>query len=189
MTATTHTADSRSLAFLDGTARIIVSRTEGERDVSVIEIAMPAGAMPPPHVHDEAESVYVLEGEVTFHVGHETIRARASDEVELPRGVAHTYRVESRQGARWLSVTSPGRFEDFVRAVARPSETGTPALATLAELVAFTAAAARNGIEIVGAPGSLPAGPPRAAELAAPASAPRFRLRVSSLAAAAPAAA
>ncbi|MDQ3867706.1 MAG: cupin domain-containing protein [Actinomycetota bacterium] len=159
MTATTPT-DSRFLAFLDGTARILVSRRDDDRGVAVIEMAMPEGSMPPPHIHDEDESVYVLAGEMTFYVGGETIRVGARERVELPRGVAHTYRVESPRGARWVSLTAPGRYEDFVRELGRPADAPSraPALQSLAELVALTAAAARNGIEIVGAPGSLPDG-------------------------------
>jgi quercetin dioxygenase-like cupin family protein len=166
MTPTTETAP-RSYNFLDGTATILVSRTQDEGGVSVIETAMPAGSMPPPHIHDEDEGVYVLDGRVTFFVGDETVRAGQGDKVSLPRGVPHTYRVESRRAARWASVTSPGRYEEFVREVGTPIALDGPAepsgLTTLAELVAFTTAAARNGIEIVGAPGSLP-GRPKAAE-------------------------
>jgi len=72
-----------------------------------------------------------------------------------PKGVAHTYRVTSPDGARWLTVTTQRDFENFVRAVARPAPrpdlpppSGSPtpdAAAALAET------ARRFGIEIVGA--------------------------------------
>ncbi len=116
--------------------------------------------MPPPHVHDEDETVYVLDGWIRFYVGDKTIPAGPGERVEVGRGVAHTYRVESPGGARWASLTARGRYEAFVREVGRPvdaSPEGPAALQTLAELVALTRAAARHGIEIVGAPGSLPA--------------------------------
>ncbi|MBD0317396.1 MAG: cupin domain-containing protein [Thermoleophilia bacterium] len=159
MTATT-TTDSRSLAFLDGTARILASRRDDDGSVSVIEMSMPEGSMPPPHIHDEDESVYVLAGKMTFYVGDEPIRVGARQRVDLPRGVAHTYRVESPGGAQWISLTASGRYEDFVREVGRPADarSGGPAQQSLADLVALTRAAARNGIEIVGAPGSVPGG-------------------------------
>lgn len=154
MTATT---DSRSFAFLDGTATIRASRSD-DGGVSVIEMAMPEGSMPPPHIHDEDETIYVLEGWMTFYVGDKTIPAGRGERVELRRGVAHTYRVDSSGGARWVSLTAGGRYEAFVHELGRPVDAPSerPALQTLAELVALTTAAARNGIEIVGAPGSLP---------------------------------
>ena len=158
MTATTTTTDSRPLAFLDGTARILVSGRDDDAGVSVIEMTMPEGSMPPPHIHDEDESVYVVAGRITFYVGGETIRVGARERVDLPRGVTHTYRVDSPDGARWVSLTAHGRYEDFVREVGRPAggPSGGLALQSLADLVALTTAAARNGIEIVGAPGSIP---------------------------------
>ncbi len=156
MTATT---ESRSFAFLDGTATIRASQSD-DGGVSVIEMAMPEGSMPPPHIHDEDETVYVLEGWMTFYVGDKTIPAGPGERVELRRGVPHTYRADSFGGARWASLTARGRYEAFVRELGRPVDAPSegPALQTLAELVAFTTAAARNGIEIVGAPGSVPGG-------------------------------
>ena len=138
------------LPFLAGTAEIRVSRHENPGGVSVIEITMPEGAMPPVHVHDEDETISVLDGRLTFYIGSDVLEAHAGDSFVAPKGVAHTYRVESEE-ARWLSVTKPGRFEDFVRAVG-----ALPTGLNVRTAVAFTAAAARNGIEIVGPPGALP---------------------------------
>jgi quercetin dioxygenase-like cupin family protein len=143
----------RAFRFLDGTATILRSRDEGDGGVSAIEMTMPAGAMPPPHIHDEDESIHVLDGDVTFYIGDEVVRAGAGRKLVLPRGVPHAYRVESRGGARWVSTTTSGRLEGLVRALAREPS----GLTTLAELVAFTTAAAANEIEIVGAPGTPPA--------------------------------
>ena len=41
--------------------------------------------------------------------------------VLAPKGVPHTYRVESPQGGRCLTVTVHGDFERFVRAMSRPA--------------------------------------------------------------------
>jgi hypothetical protein len=66
-----------------------------------------------------------------------------------PRGVPHVYRVES-DGARWLALASPAGFETFVREVAGADGELGPA--------ELTGIAARYGIEILGPPGTLPAG-------------------------------
>ena len=157
------------LWFLDGTARIRVS----EDGVSVVEVTMPRGAMPPLHAQDEDETVHVLDGSVTFYIGDETIDAEAGRTVVAPKGVPHTYRVASKT-ARWLVVTEPGRFESFVRAVSRPAALrGLPEPAagvTIEEAVAFTAAAAANGVEILAPAGTLPEQPREAAT-------PRWEIR------------
>ena len=73
-----------------------------------------------------------------------------------PKGVPHTYRVESREGARWLVITTRGDFERFVHALSRPAERpelptsqGPP---TPEQADALAAAARENGIELVGPP-------------------------------------
>ena len=126
---------------LSGTATILMSRHE-TGGVSVVEVEMPAGTASLVHAHDEDESVHVLEGRIDFHVDGEPVSAAPGETVVLPKGVPHSYEVESGQGARWLSITSPGRFEDFVRIVGE-QESVDP--------IAFTVAAARSGIEILGA--------------------------------------
>ena len=70
--------------------------------------------------------------------------------------MAHTYRVQSPEGARWLVITSRGDFERFVRAISRPAErvelpepVGPP---TPEQAEALATAALRFGIELVGPP-------------------------------------
>jgi hypothetical protein len=73
-----------------------------------------------------------------------------------PKGIPHTDRVESPEGARWLVTTTHGDFERFVRALSRPAQTpALPAAAgppTPAQVQAVAAGAMEHGIEMVGAP-------------------------------------
>jgi len=46
----------------------------------------------------------------------------AGETLLAPKGVPHTYRVESREGARWPVITRRGDFERFVHALSRPAE-------------------------------------------------------------------
>jgi quercetin dioxygenase-like cupin family protein len=85
----------------------------GER-FAVSEAIFTKLAEPPPHVHlAEDEAWYVIEGGLTFSVGGEVLHARAGDFVFAPRGVAHTFTVES-EPTRALVITSPSGFERFV---------------------------------------------------------------------------
>ena len=106
-TLTTHTETSW---FLGGTARIHAGRIESESETAVVEITMPHGAMAPLHVQDEDETIYVVEGEVTFYVGADVVSVAAGDCFVAPRGIPHTYRVDSEGGARWVVVTTAGRY-------------------------------------------------------------------------------
>ena len=74
-----------------------------------------------PHFHERhADSFYVLEGELEFTVGGETIRAPAGTYVQVPPGVVHSFTNPGPVGARFLNIHAPKTgFADYLRAVAR----------------------------------------------------------------------
>ena len=72
-----------------------------------------------------------------------------------PKGVPHSFRVESRDGARCLTITSGGDLENMIREMGEPAlNAGLPPQVepTPAMIAALTEACARNGIDIIGAP-------------------------------------
>ena len=89
---------------------------------SIIEVLEPQGARAPLHLHrKEDEAFYVLEGEMTFHIGEETIRARPGSFVFGPKDVSHTYTVDSGP-AKLLFLLSPPGFEGFIEAIGKPAK-------------------------------------------------------------------
>jgi quercetin dioxygenase-like cupin family protein len=118
-----------------------------------VEITLRYGQMPPLHVHAEDEKLSVLEGRLTVLAGGRQVELGPGDSWVAPGGVPHTYRAGS--GAVRLiastSVGSPGRYEDFLRAVAEPADLTEEDEANLAMIGAAT------GIEVLGEPGTLPA--------------------------------
>lgn len=130
------------------------SETTGGR-VGVIENYSPRGGGSPLHVHRrEDEWFYVTEGELTFWVGGEVIKAPAGAFVYAPRDIPHTFEVTSDE-ARFLLVAEPAGFEGFVRSVAEPAKglTLPPPPSEEPDPAALAAAAAEYGIEILGPPG------------------------------------
>lgn len=116
---------------------------------------MPYGSSPPLHLHrTEDELFHILEGEYRLKVQDQEQRVGPGTIVLAPKGVPHTYRVESAQGSRCLTVTVHGDFERFVRAMSRPAEhLALPEPAGLPSddaLQALKATAAKCGIEFVG---------------------------------------
>jgi len=123
--------------------------------VAVIEFIWPGGSGSPLHVHrNEDEWFYVIEGEITFWVGGEIIVAPAGSFVYGPRDVPHTFLVTSPT-ARFLMVTEPAPFADFVRALSVPAQAPTlpPASVQPPDTEHMTAVAASYGMEILGPPG------------------------------------
>jgi quercetin dioxygenase-like cupin family protein len=147
--------EGEALWFLGVLATIKSSTETTGGAVAVIEHLAPRGAGSPLHVHSrEDEWFYVIEGELTLWVGGETIVAPAGSFVFGPKGIAHTFIVSSEQ-ARFLLVTEPAGFEQFMRAVGEPAprlEIPPPATEP-PDVAALTKAAAGFGIEITGPPG------------------------------------
>ena len=145
------------LWFIDGLARIHVSGDENDGRYALVELEGPQGDMPPLHVHHTEDEVFhVLEGEVTVFAPGREVHLGAGDTFRAPKGVPHTYRVES-QSARWLVFCSPARFDDFVRAVSEPAPAEElPPRGRPIDPEAFAAAAMERGIELLGPPGTLP---------------------------------
>ena len=80
-------------------------------DLGVHEVLIQPGQEPPMHIHkNEDEWFYMLEGRMTFHVGDETFSGDKGAFVSFPRGIAHTFTVES-PSARFLVLITPGGFE------------------------------------------------------------------------------
>ncbi|MFM9419278.1 cupin [Thermus scotoductus] len=147
----------QALWFFNTLVRVWVSEVEGQDGLSVLEHWAPYGDSLPLHIHHtEDEVVIVLEGEVRFLVGDTSRRVLPFQEILAPKGVPHTYRVESPEGARWVTVTAHRDFERFVRAMSRPAErealpspTGPP---SPGEMERVTKIAQTYGIEFVGPP-------------------------------------
>ena len=145
-----------TLWFGNTTVTIVVSSADSADGVAIIEHHVPHGDGPPLHVHEtEDEIFYILEGEVLFEVAGVPRTLRAGDAMNAPRGVPHRFRVVSKDGARFLTVTRGADFETMVRAVGRaPTHAGLPTFSapTPEIIAALTAACAENRIDIIGPP-------------------------------------
>jgi quercetin dioxygenase-like cupin family protein len=148
---------AQPLWFLDNLAYVHVDGEESGEAYSLVEIWAARGSMPPLHVHHrDDETFYVLEGELRLFLSSREIVLAASQAALAPRGIPHTYRVESDQ-VRYLVINSPAGFEQFLRAASDPAPRAElPPTGRPADPAALATAAAEYGIEILGPPGMLP---------------------------------
>jgi mannose-6-phosphate isomerase-like protein (cupin superfamily) len=150
-------AATEQLWFLNNLVTVRVSHEAGADGVSVLEELASHGDSAPLHLHKtEDEIFHVLDGELRLRAGDADLRIGAGETMLAPKGVPHTYRVESPEGARWLVITRRGDFERFVRALSRraerpqlPAPQGPP---TPEQADALASAAREHGIEIIGPP-------------------------------------
>jgi quercetin dioxygenase-like cupin family protein len=75
---------------------------------------VPPGGGPPPHIHRrEDETFYVLDGDVTFRLGSETIVAGPGDFVSVPRGIVHNFHNAGTKTALLVLTFTPAGIEKF----------------------------------------------------------------------------
>ena len=141
--------------FLDFLTTFKASTKTTGGGFALVEQRAAKGAGSPLHVHRrEAESFYVLDGELTVWAGGRLIQAPAGSFVYGPANVPHTFTVVSDE-ARFLLLTQPAGFEAFLKAFGQeatslslpPRPSGPP------DVERLTALAAEHGIEILGPPG------------------------------------
>ena len=119
---------------------IVVGAGEGHRvsdrlvikagldDLVATETTFEAGRRgPAPHVHrQQADSFYVLAGELEFLLDHEKVRAAAGSFVLAPPNFVHTFWNPGPEPARYLNFHTPGaRFEEYLVASPREGESQT----------------------------------------------------------------
>ena len=72
------------------------------------------GMVAAPHTHEEyEETFYILDGELEFVLGTDSVRARAGDFVRVPPNVRHGYRNNSEQPTTMLVSFAPGGMEEL----------------------------------------------------------------------------
>ena len=88
---------------------IKVSGPETGGAYTLLEFTAPVGGeWTIPHVHRGAEEGwYVLEGELTFRLGDQTVRAPTGSFVLVPRGMLHSFGNTGTESARYLELFSP----------------------------------------------------------------------------------
>lgn len=133
-----------------------VHRWNGTRYQTILSTTETGGAMsitygeadpftgPPAHVHDHEDEIFVvLEGEMTFEVAGARMSCGPMGTAFVPRGQQHSF-ITGADGARCLTVLTPGGFEGFFAEMAR-GEFQIPQ-----DLAAVIAIAARYGSRFIG---------------------------------------
>jgi quercetin dioxygenase-like cupin family protein len=120
---------------------------------ALIEATASRRTEPPLHIHHrEHEAWYVLDGQLTFHVGDEVLTATSGSLAFAPMGIPHAFTVDV-EPTRLLLLATPAGFERFA------ADLGVPAVDDV-EPVGLAVpgpeilgpVAERYGIEVIGPP-------------------------------------
>jgi quercetin dioxygenase-like cupin family protein len=90
--------------------RFLVEGKDSSGSVAMFELEVPAGAkVPIAHSHDAyEETIYGLEGSITFTVAGEKIEVGPGDSLCIKRGVIHRFDNLSGKDAKGLAIITPG---------------------------------------------------------------------------------
>ena len=89
---------------------------------ALAEGLVPRGAEPPPHTHTrEDEAFYILEGEMSVRVGGQTMDAGPGDLVYLPRGIEHSFELETPT-VKALFLITPAGLEEAFKQLGEPAQ-------------------------------------------------------------------
>ena len=129
----------RALAV--GPVRLSVKEdgTHTRGTMAVAEFTIPPHVPGPPrHVHRaHEEGFYILEGEIEFVVGKETVRVGVGSWVFAPQGVPHSFRNPGEAPARFLNTFTPDRYIGYFSEIAALSNvSGQPDAVQMAEIMA-----------------------------------------------------
>lgn len=152
MTATIRTpGQGRTIAVVGDVYRFLATGDDTNGKYAMWEAIVPPGGGPPPHTHRrEEEAFYVLEGEITFTVGDETIVATAGTFANMPIGSLHSFKNESDQPAKMLISVAPAGLEQMFFEFGVPLAEGATSAQppTTEEIEKLLAIAPKYGIEI-----------------------------------------
>lgn len=131
--------------------RFLVTGAQSGGRYALWEATVPPGGGPPLHVHSrEDEAFLILEGEMTFRAGDDTLVAGPGTLLSLPPGLKHAFRNNSDRPVRMLILIAPAGLEKMFEetGVAMPNAQAQPLPPSHEEIERLLKAAPRYGVTI-----------------------------------------
>jgi mannose-6-phosphate isomerase-like protein (cupin superfamily) len=144
--------EGSAIWLLGGFYEVKLSADETGDALTLVEMNLPAGMGPPPHVHAQDEVVYILEGTATYHLGDQTTEVGPGSVVFIPKGTQEFF--VPTTALRALAFYLPGGADRFFAEAGEPAQTRQlpPAPTAPPDFQRLAGIAARYGLELVGPP-------------------------------------
>jgi quercetin dioxygenase-like cupin family protein len=141
--------EGKALWVLGGLYEVKASGAETDGKLTVMQMTIPAGMGPPPHVHPGGEAVYVIEGRIRYHIGDDEIEGGPGSFFYVPEGVWENF--EPVEDVRLLVIYAPSaEIDEFFDEVGDPAEQREvpPPSDEPPDVERIMAAAERHGMQI-----------------------------------------
>src|SRR3989449_7051415 len=108
--------------MLNSLFEVRASNDETGGTLTAMEMTIPPGMGPPPHEHEGGESVYVLEGDLRYHIGGETYEGGPGTFFYIPAGVEENFEPAGNDPVRVLVIYTPGGMDKFFAEAGEPAQ-------------------------------------------------------------------
>jgi quercetin dioxygenase-like cupin family protein len=108
--------------MLNSLYEVRASSDETGGELTAMEMTIPPGMGPPPHVHEGGESVYVLEGRVRYHIGGDVREGGPGTFFYVPAGIEEHFEPADDNPVRLLVIYTPGGMDRFFEEAGEPAE-------------------------------------------------------------------
>jgi mannose-6-phosphate isomerase-like protein (cupin superfamily) len=106
--------EGRRFTFRADTITIQASGADTLDGRSIMHWISGVDGLAPNHVHDRYEETFhVIDGELEFTLGDESIVVRSGDFIRVPPGTRHGFRNKSGRPVPMIVTLSPGGYEEF----------------------------------------------------------------------------
>jgi len=104
---------------------MLATAEDSDGKYSCIEELIPHGSSAAPHIHEAAdEGFYVIQGEMTFFIEDQPLKAIAGSFVSVPQGTKHAFQIDS-ETVRLINTYVPAGFEHIIMATTIPAQART----------------------------------------------------------------
>jgi quercetin dioxygenase-like cupin family protein len=139
-----------ALWMLNSLYEVRASGDDTGGELTAMEMTIPPGMGPPPHVHQGGESVYVLEGRIRYHIGGHVHEGGPGTFFYVPAGIEENFEPADDNPLRLLVVYTPGGMDKFFKEAGEPAERREipPPSDAPPDLERLTAIAEKHGLEL-----------------------------------------
>jgi quercetin dioxygenase-like cupin family protein len=136
--------------MLGGLYEIKVAGDESGGSTTVVEMTIPEGSGPPPHIHNGGEVTYIIEGSALYQFNGEKREAHAGTVLYFPKGTVETFEPIGPNPLRILIVYGPGGIDKFFEEAgeAAPRREVPPPLTAPPDVERLAQIASRHGLEL-----------------------------------------
>ena len=141
--------EGKAFWMLGGLYEVLLSSEETNGAATIMQITMPPGMGPPSHVHHGvAETVYVVDGTITYHVDGQKFEGGPGSLFHIPADTLERFEPKTR--ARVVVTYEPGGIDKFFARAGEPAQRRDlpPTPTTPPDVARLTSLGREYGLEI-----------------------------------------